>query len=136
MGAGDSLTGRIGAFVAGAEVADTGSIVDTGSAVTAVLAGASAAAALPDATAPVDRVCVTAAVVRLGSDGGALLAGAVAVLGAMILPDTAGACAAFTSAVCGRAGSLGAASGGGTGSDLWAASTFGAACGASAGREA
>src|SRR4051812_16320569 len=122
MGAGDSLTGRIGAFVAGAEVANTGSIVDTGSAVTAVVAGASAAAALPEATAPVDRVCVTAAVVRFGSDGDALMAGTVAVLGAMILPDTAGACAGFPSAVCRRAGSLGTASGAATGSDLWAAS--------------
>jgi len=71
-----------------------------------------AAAVLVDASAAAARVCVTAAVVRFGSEGGVLLAmGAGAVFGGAILPDTAGA------------------SGFGAGSDLRAASTFWAGCG-------
>src|SRR3954470_16774226 len=129
MAAGASLTGRMAKFAAG-----TGRVATTGSAAAAlVLIGVSAALVLLDASAPGARVWVTAAVLRFGSDGGVLLDGAAAVLdGAAavlegtILPDTAGACAWLGSGTCGRTGSLGVICGFGSGSDFWAACTFGA----------
>src|SRR6185369_9100252 len=130
-----SLTGRMTALAAGADAAAAGSVVTAvlaGASTGAVLAGASAATVLLGISAPAPRVCVTAAVARFGSGGRAPLVDAVAALGAAILAGTTGAGAGFTSgscaAVCGRTGSLVAASGSGAGSEFWGASPMGATC--------
>ena len=104
----DSLTGMMAPLAAGDGAATAGTVT-TGGAIVVALIGVSAGTVLA-ALAMAARVCVTAAVVRLGCGGGALLGCVAAALGGAILADTAGAGAG--SAACCRGGSLAGATSG------------------------